>query len=235
MGLETATYITDLVSTNPLGTDSKAQGDNHIRLLKEVLQTQFPNLGSAAVTTTAAELNLLAGGIFNIIYPVGTIYESTSSANPSTYFTGTTWVRYGNGRVTVGQDSSDGSFDSVNDTGGAKTVALTSAQMPSHTHSFSGTTSTKSLTGSFQFTDNDATYMKLRAKTASGIASTSNSGSAPHISSDGVPSYVNLPNQINLDASHNHTVSGTTGGAGSGSAHENMPPYCVVYRWKRTA
>ena len=61
MGLETATYITDLVSTNPLGTDSKAQGDNHIRLLKSVLQTQFPNLGSAAVTATAAELNILDG------------------------------------------------------------------------------------------------------------------------------------------------------------------------------
>ncbi len=59
MGLETATYITDLVSNNPLGTDSKAQGDNHIRLLKSVLKAQFPNLGSAAVTATAADINLL--------------------------------------------------------------------------------------------------------------------------------------------------------------------------------
>ena len=214
MGLETATYITDLVSTNPLGTDSKAQGDNHIRLLKEVLKTQFPNLGSAAVTATAAEINLLAGGIFDIIYPVGTIYESTSSANPSTYFTGTTWARYGNGRVTVGQDSSDGSFDSVNDTGGAKTVALTSAQMPSHTHSFSGTTSSN---GSHSHT---YTYEYSRGSGISGAA-------------DGASSYVT--GTTSTVGNHNHTFSGTTGGAGSGSAHENMPPYCVVYRWKRTA
>lgn len=214
MGLETATYITDLVSTNPLGTDSKAQGDNHIRLLKEVLKTQFPNLGSAAVTATAAEINLLAGGIFDIIYPVGTIYESTSSANPSTYFTGTTWARYGNGRVTVGQDSSDGSFDSVNDTGGAKTVALTSAQMPSHTHSFSGTTSSN---GSHNHT---YTYEYSRGSGVSGAA-------------DGASSYVT--GTTSTVGNHNHTFSGTTGGAGSGSAHENMPPYCVVYRWKRTA
>lgn len=214
MGLETATYITDLVSTNPLGTDSKAQGDNHIRLLKEVLKTQFPNLGSAAVTATAAEINLLAGGIFDIIYPVGTIYESTSSANPSTYFTGTTWARYGNGRVTVGQDSSDGSFDSVNDTGGAKTVALTSAQMPSHTHSFSGTTSSN---GSHNHT---YTYEWSRGSGISGAA-------------DGASSM--LTGTTSTVGNHNHTFSGTTGGAGSGSAHENMPPYCVVYRWKRTA
>ncbi len=214
MGLETATYITDLVSTNPLGTDSKAQGDNHIRLLKEVLKTQFPSLGSAAVTATAAEINLLAGGIFDIIYPVGTIYESTSSANPSTYFTGTTWARYGNGRVTVGQDSSDGSFDSVNDTGGAKTVALTSAQMPSHTHSFSGTTSSN---GSHNHT---YTYEYARG---TGIAGAANGDSST------------VTGTTSTVGNHNHTFSGTTGGAGSGSAHENMPPYCVVYRWKRTA
>lgn len=58
MSLETATYISDLVSTNPVGaTDFVNQGDDHIRLLKAVLQAQFPNLGAAAVTYTAAQLN----------------------------------------------------------------------------------------------------------------------------------------------------------------------------------
>lgn len=57
MALETASYISQLVSTNPTATDPKSQGDNHLRLLKTVLQTQFPNLGAAAVTSTAAEIN----------------------------------------------------------------------------------------------------------------------------------------------------------------------------------
>jgi hypothetical protein len=57
MPLETATYIDDLVDTNPVGTDAKSQGDDHIKLLKTVLQNQFTALGSAAVTVTAAELN----------------------------------------------------------------------------------------------------------------------------------------------------------------------------------
>lgn len=43
MGLESASYVAQLNSSNPASTDSKAQGDDHLRLLKAVLQTTFPN------------------------------------------------------------------------------------------------------------------------------------------------------------------------------------------------
>ena len=59
MGVETATFISQLSATNPLATDPISQGDDQIRLVKEVLQAQFTTLGAAAVTTTAAELNIL--------------------------------------------------------------------------------------------------------------------------------------------------------------------------------
>ena len=59
MGVETATYISELSATNPLGTDPISEGDNQIRLVKDVLQKQFTTLGAAAVTTTAGELNVL--------------------------------------------------------------------------------------------------------------------------------------------------------------------------------
>ena len=61
MGLETATYISQLVDTNPTSSDPVSQGDDHLQLIKSVLQAQFTTLGAAAVTTTAAELNLLDG------------------------------------------------------------------------------------------------------------------------------------------------------------------------------
>ena len=61
MGVETATFISQLSATNPLGTDPISEGDDQIRLVKEVLQAQFTSLGAAAVTGTAAELNLIDG------------------------------------------------------------------------------------------------------------------------------------------------------------------------------
>jgi len=75
MGLETATYISQLVSTNPTSSDPVSQGDDHLQLIKSVLQAQFTTLGAAAVTTTAAELNLLDG--VTTLAPEGTAVLST--------------------------------------------------------------------------------------------------------------------------------------------------------------
>ena len=44
MALETATGIYDLNSANPTGTDQKAQGDDHIRLIKSTLLNTFANV-----------------------------------------------------------------------------------------------------------------------------------------------------------------------------------------------
>lgn len=63
MGLEAATYISGLVATNPVGaTDPVSQGDDHIRLLKNVLQSSFPAI-AGAVTATHTELSQLHGGV----------------------------------------------------------------------------------------------------------------------------------------------------------------------------
>jgi len=49
MALESGTYIKDLVSTNPLGTDAISQGDDHVRLIKSVLQNSFPSTNNAPI------------------------------------------------------------------------------------------------------------------------------------------------------------------------------------------
>ena len=55
MGLESATYINDLVDTNPLGSDPKSVGDDHIRLEKSTAKNTFPGFTGA----------VLVGGVFS--------------------------------------------------------------------------------------------------------------------------------------------------------------------------
>lgn len=56
MPLETATFISQLVAANPTSTDLASQGDDHIRLLKQVLKSTFPSL-EGAVNKTAYQMN----------------------------------------------------------------------------------------------------------------------------------------------------------------------------------
>jgi hypothetical protein len=72
MGLETGTTISQLDSTWPLGGDQKSQGDNHVRLIKSVLKTQFPGAAGLGynipILATEADLNaLVARASFSVL------------------------------------------------------------------------------------------------------------------------------------------------------------------------
>lgn len=90
MAVEAATYISQLDATKPDGdVDTKSEGDDILRLLKSVLQNQFPNLGAAAVTPTAAQLNDVA----NKAVKTGETYSGThdftgATVNVTTQTTG---------------------------------------------------------------------------------------------------------------------------------------------------
>jgi len=70
MSLESANFIKQLVATNPEGTDPKSQGDDHLRMLKLVLQTQFSGFTEGIpITKTESQINaaLYAGaGAFGL-------------------------------------------------------------------------------------------------------------------------------------------------------------------------
>ena len=76
-----------------------------------------------------------------LVYPVGSIYISTSSINPgdASVFGFGTWERIGQGRVLVGVGQGTDSNSTVQNfsaeaTGGEYTHTLTVNEMPSHTH-----------------------------------------------------------------------------------------------------
>ena len=78
----------------------------------------------AGITTA----KIAAGALTNLVYPIGSIFTTvTNYANSAAVVNaigGTTWTVFGAGRVLVGLDSSDTDFDTVEETGGAKTHTL---------------------------------------------------------------------------------------------------------------
>lgn len=60
MGLETGIYIDDLIDTNPLSTDKRRFGDDHLRLIKSVLKNSFPTI-DGSLDPTLTELNYSVG------------------------------------------------------------------------------------------------------------------------------------------------------------------------------
>jgi hypothetical protein len=90
--------------------------------------TQSAGDNSTKVATTAYVGNSVA-----LAYPVGSIYINASvSTNPATLFGFGTWTAFGAGRVMVGLNASDSSFDTLEETGGSKDAVVVS-----HTHSVS--------------------------------------------------------------------------------------------------
>jgi hypothetical protein len=56
MALETVTYISDLVATNPASGDSLNQTDDHLRIIKSAIKNTFPNI-NGPVSATDEDLN----------------------------------------------------------------------------------------------------------------------------------------------------------------------------------
>lgn len=94
-----------------------------------------PNLRNNSVTEDKLATTVMTA-ILNKIYPVGSIYMSASLSTAAQVGTaiGGTWVAWGSGRVPVGVNTSDSSFNTVEKTGGEKTHTLTTQEMPSHNH-----------------------------------------------------------------------------------------------------
>lgn len=54
MGLESATYINDLNTSNPTGSDLRSEGDDHLRLIKKTLKNTFPNITTSLPISESA-------------------------------------------------------------------------------------------------------------------------------------------------------------------------------------
>lgn len=119
------------------------------------------------------------------------------------------------GRVAVGLDSTQTEFDTLGESGGAKTHTLTASEMPSHTHT--GTTSTDGSHTHGQYGRWSSFSAHNHYQGPTGAAESSNPDQG--VSSNMGSTYA--------AGAHSHTF--TTAAAGSGAAHNNLQPYEVLH------
>lgn len=146
------------------------------------------------------------------LYPVGSIYtNATDSTNPGTLLGFGTWTAFGAGRVMVGLNSGDADFDTVEETGGAKTVTP-----PSHTHPLS-----------------DAG----QAKVALGVTAAPNIFERRVTTTQWTATHQGDATTVGGSTTNQSVGAGLTGltDADTPSALSVVQPYIVVYMWKRTA
>ncbi len=168
------------------------------------------NGGTGASSVAAAVSNLSAS-----IYPVGSIYINAGvTTNPATLLGFGTWTAFGAGRVLVGLNAGDSAFDTLQETGGSK-----DAIVPSHTHTYSGTT--------------DAVGDHQHATTAGQLQTFGSQSVGTTGFYDG--SFSAAGALTSAAGGHSHTFSGTTASSGSSGTNANLQPYITVCMWLRTA
>ena len=135
--------------------------------------------------------------LFDLVYPVGSIYMSVNSTSPQTLFGGT-WEQLKDKFLL-----SAGNTYNAGDTGGSADATLVSHNHGTNTSGEYFVTSEKS-----ESNDTKVSYNASGNRLVDGMTDTSTSSFHHRIDTD----YV-----------------------GSSGTGKNMPPYLVVYMWKRTA
>lgn len=150
------------------------------------------------------ELKINGIDIIDIIYPIGSIYLTINSQNPSEIIGGE-WELWGEGKTIVGVDTSQTEFDYVEKTGGEKNHQLSIPEIPSHTHKLEPNGNAHSFSWGANKGD---VYANIDAV---GGAS---------------------PSGTNRLYTHNGEWNQTVA-SGSTQPHNNLQPYITCYMWKR--
>lgn len=160
---------------------------------------------TTASETTFADNYYTKTQIIDLIYPIGSVFITVNNVNPKTYLPNTNWELLED-RFLLGA----GSTYTAGATGGEATHTLTTNEMPSHYHRLLTVNTWSSNAVGLKDTLNSTGGYNTR-----GIA--------------GVEQTSGDTRYVTRSSSNQNYVENT----GGGQAHNNMPPYLVVYMWKR--
>ena len=207
--------------------------DDHV---KSIVDEKTPAIVSEAVgqANNYTDQHILSiASIVNTLYPVGSIYMSTNSTNPSSLFGVGSWEAWGAGRVPVGVNTSDPDFDNPNETGGSKSNSYTPSgsvdgtveahelklsEIPEHQHVIWGYNNGTVAGGGGA----DPNYH---------VIYTANMHDLPPDVTGGLSGLTGGEGGATLG--HSHGFSGSF--SGDSQSVSTIQPYVTCYMWRRTA
>ena len=164
--------------------------------------------------------------VIDIVHPVGSIWETTTTDDPNVLWAGTKWVKMDAGRVLIssGTYTENGTTYTYNlgDKGGEAKHQITIEETAWHNHN--GSISVADIVGSVSDVGSEENKISV-----SGVFSKNSIGN----DYNGRVGGGSKAAKITLQASHSHAIS--ISNVGGNKKHENRQPYVVVNRWKRTA
>ena len=166
------------------------------------------------------------------LYPVGSVYISFNSTDPSTLFGGT-WQRLKDTFLLASGDAY-----APNTTGGSATKTLTTSNLPAHTHSCASAGAhthnrgSMNITGTFDGNVDDGDSAKTGAFYNTGTSFSGSNGDDDRMGGViGFDASRSWTGATSSNGAHTHTIGLT----GSALPINVMPPYQTVYMWRRTA
>lgn len=212
-GIETNADVTDATNVDAAGatmnSDTTLAGNGYF-LDEDAMTSNSATKVASQQSIKAYVDNAISTAVSaakQALFPVGAIYVSGVATNPNTLLGFGTWTQI-EGKFLVGVSTTDTDFD-LDDTGGAKTVTLTSAQsgLPAHNHGV---------------TDPGHTHLYRWGNSAASAGSGNMyaAGYTNSRSTDSNTTGISINNNTATDAS---------------SSHENLPPFIAKYIWQRTA
>ena len=180
---------------------------------------------------TVEQIRVEMDAVTNKLWPVGSIYISVNNVNPGTFFGGV-WNRFAEGKTIFGVQSNgaDGDFTYTESGRGAKTHlhntgghALSVQELPPHTHG------SKSLTGKGRFYG----YNGWNTSTDGILTFGSNGQTNRWSEASGSKTQGGQDFRVNATHEHSSVGNGNAHYHGNTGSSSNLPPYAMVYMWRR--
>lgn len=130
----------------------------------------------------------------NCPFPVGGVYISIASTDPSSIWAGTAWEQFASGRTLVGINTNDADFNTIGQKGGKKTHTLTPNEIPAHGHGMAHTHSyTGPNTGSWKVGTNGKQHTwctSAGGKTSGGASKTTTDNAGGDLAHNNLQPYI---------------------------------------------